>query len=135
MIELSGGDPFHFADVAAGVGFTGDTAAEEIDEYVVVLCATLWIGENAVEDIENLADFDVQAGFLESFTGSPVTQLLAEFEHPAGDRPLSFEGFRVATNQQGAVVVENDGSDADDGLLGVKALHGTSFKSPVSSFK
>jgi len=82
------------------------------------------IGEDAVEDFENFSDLDVEGGFFQHFTSDAVAELLAEFKDASRDGPLSFERLGIAAYQQSAFVGNDDGSDADDGVLRVVALHG-----------
>src|SRR5450755_3783923 len=98
--------------------------AEEVDQDVVVLDVAFGIGEDAVENVEDFANFDGQPGFFEGLAGGSVAEFLAEFEGPAGNGPLTPKRLGGTSNQQGTVVLEDDGSDADDGMLRVGALHG-----------
>ena len=132
-VEVGGGDPEDFADVAAGGGFVstgeaGERAAEEVDEDVVVLGAAVGVGEDAVEDVEDGADFDVEAGFFQGFAGGAVAELFAEFEDSSGDGPFALERLGVAADEQDAVAVEDDGSYANDGVVRVGAVHGCSLQ-------
>ena len=98
--------------------------AEEVDQYIVILGASVGVGEDAVEDVEDFADFDGESGFFEGLAGGSVAEFLAEFEDAAGNGPFTPKRLGGTSNQQGAVVVDDDGSDADDGMVRVVAFHG-----------
>ena len=88
------------------------------------LRAAVSIGKDAVEDVEDLANLNVKAGLFEGFTGGAVAEFLAKFKDAAGNGPFTPKRLGGASNQQGPTVMDNDGSDADDGVVGIGALHG-----------
>jgi hypothetical protein len=130
-----------FADVAGGTRFASDWPAEVIDKNEVILGAAGGVREDAVENFEHFAHTDVEAGFFQDLASGGVAKLLAKLEDAAGNGPLALEGLGVTTDKKSATILDNDGSDADYGMLGVVALHTSSslempvYKVRVSSFQ
>jgi hypothetical protein len=96
--------------------------AEEVDQHEVILRFALGVGEDAIEDVKNLADLDLQSRLLQNLPGDAFAKLFTKFEHAAGDRPFAFERLGGATDNEDTITLDDDGADTDDGTIGIISL-------------
>src|SRR5208337_4484790 len=121
--EIPFANPSHLANVGSCFGFSGDRPAQVVNQHVVILGAALVIGEDAVEDVQQLARFDLEPGLLQRLAADAVAKLLSQFQHSAWHRPLPLERLGGAAHQQSAAAIHDNGADSDDGLFRVKTFH------------
>ena len=82
------------------------------------LDAPIRIVPNAVQDVDDRSDLDVEARLLANLPPNRRFQRLADVDRPAGHAPLALERLVCAFHQQHAVAIEHNRAHADDGPLG-----------------
>lgn len=120
-VQIIESGPAEIDGVAGARGGASGDAAEVIDENVVVLDATLFVAGDTVDDFDDGDGLDEEAGFFLNFAANALLQSLAELERPSGQRPLALERRVAALDEENAVLMEDDGSDADDGTVRILA--------------
>ena len=78
----------------------------------MVLDASGFVAGDSVQHLDDWTDFDVDARFLAHFAHEGHVELFAGFDHPARKTPLSFERLMTPFDEQHAIAVEDDRSNA-----------------------
>jgi hypothetical protein len=133
-VEFVFAGEFEGGDVAGGEVFAADAFAEIVGDYVVKTRAARfawgevarYVGivafvDDAVENFDEFADADFEAGFFEDFAGDSFLQRLTQFQHAAGDRPLAAQRFAGAFDQYRAALIDDYAADADERAVGIFA--------------
>src|SRR5208282_2684760 len=118
------GEPADFGGVAGGRDFSRNTAAEKINQNIVISNALVGVAEDAVVDSEQVAGFDGQAGLFAGLTDRGFAQQFADFEDAAGNRPLGLQRRMRTLHQHHARAFDDDGADSDQRDFGEFAVHG-----------
>src|SRR3984885_488880 len=104
--------PFHAARVARGGRLTAQTAAQIVDQNVMIFGLSFrvlpaCIRHNPLEDFKNRVGRDLQPGVFGHLAADCLLQLLTRFDNSTGDGPITFERFLAALHQQNLSVFEN----------------------------
>ena len=75
------------------------------------------IAADPVEHLDDRSNVDREPGLLAHFPRDRVLERLPHLDAAAGQAPLPLERRVSALDEQHAVAVEHDGTDADDGLV------------------
>lgn len=78
---------------------------------------------NPIEHLDERPHLHRQARFFLQFTPDGRVQRLTEFDHAAGNGPLTFARFVTAPDEQGALPAYDDAANADDGCRGILSGH------------
>jgi hypothetical protein len=125
--------PADFGGVAGGCEFAANLAAEEINQYVVILHALFGVAQDAVVDAEQLSGLDDESSLFAGLADSGFANEFADFQHSSGDGPLGLQRRVSALDEKDAVVLDDDGADSDQRDFGELALHGASILKRVES--
>jgi len=87
---------------------------------------------DAIEDVEDFASFDLQAGFLADFAGTAMAKGFADFKGATGDGPLALERFGAALHDGDTALMDDDRADTNDGAVGIVAFDGSCQLSALS---
>ena len=117
-------DPTDGGSVRGGVELAAGDAAKIVGDDVVIADA-LTLAMNAVEEFYKFDGLDVEAGFFAHFANNARGEGLTDLEHATGEGPVAFEGFRAATNQEHASILDDDCADADEGRVREFAFEGS----------
>ncbi len=93
--------------------------AEEVNEDIVKLDSPVRVVPNAIQDVDDGADLDVEARFLAHFPANRLFERLADIDRAARKAPLAFERLIRSLHEQHAVAVEDNGTHAHDRPFGV----------------
>ena len=74
---------------------------------------------NAIQNVDDRADLDVEAGLLANLPANRLFERLADVDRAARNAPLAFERLVRALHEQHAVAVEHNGAHAHDRPFGV----------------
>lgn len=122
-IQLVAGRPARIGGVCRAGQPTTDDATEIVNQYVMVLDATVGIARDAIEDLDDDNRIDDESGLFEHLATNPFFEGFAEFECASRQGPFAFERRLSALDEQDAVLVEDHGSDANDRPLRIFAGH------------
>ncbi len=123
-IPLGALDPTDRGSVRSGAQLAAGDAAKVVGDDVVIADA-LALAMNAVQEFNEFDGLDVEAGFLADFAHGSGREGFADFEHAAGEGPVTLEGLGAAANEEHAGVLYDDGADADEGRRGKLAFDGS----------
>jgi len=126
--EIGLGRPGDVGHVAAGAGFTGDAFTQVIHDDKVEARARAvfsrlapgfmpWFIEDALEHFNQFDYADPQASLFFQFAARALFECFAGFERAAGNRPMAFERFAAAADEQGASLLDDHAADSDHGAL------------------
>jgi hypothetical protein len=73
----------------------------------VILGAPGFIEDNAFENFEEAEDFDFQSGLFADLAAQCGFETLAHFYDASGQRPVVFEGFAGALDEEDAIAIED----------------------------
>jgi hypothetical protein len=93
---------------------TATRAAQIVDDHEVMLDAAVGSAVHAIEHLHNRSDRHLETGFFEYLARDRILERLAELHATAREAPLAFERFMTALDEQNALAVEDDSSDAHD---------------------
>jgi hypothetical protein len=127
--QFFAGKPADFGGVIGGLQFSSHAAAEEVDQYIVILDALFGIAEDAVVDAEQFAGLDDESGLFAGLADGGLADQFADFEDASGNGPMILEGWAGAPDQEDASVLDDDGADADERDFGELAFHAASILS------
>lgn len=82
----------------------------------MVFGVALFIGHDALEDLAEADDAHHQAGLFHHFAQQRIVHQLTGFNGSAGQAPITFERFFAPLHQQDAIPVENQRTNAQNGL-------------------
>lgn len=122
-VEFCAGEPPDFVCVAGGEELAPRGAAEEIDQDIVILHAAFGIAKDAIINAEEFAGFDEQSSFFASFTNGGFADHFSDFEHAAGNGPMSLDGGMGTLHENNVFAFDDDGADADQREFGKFAFH------------
>src|SRR5207302_9017467 len=111
-------EPEDFVGVATGMEFTCGAATEEINQDVVIEDLVAF-SNDAVEDAEEFAGLNGQAGFFASFADGSIFQQFSDFEHATWNGPLSEERRVSPLDQHHALILDDDGAGSNQRHFGV----------------
>ena len=106
-------EPADFCSVARGCEFAANLAAEEINQYVVILHAFFGVAQDAIVDAEQVSELDDESSFFTSLADGGFADEFADFEDTSGDGPLRLQWRVSALDEEDAGVFDDDGTDAD----------------------
>ncbi len=72
------------------------------------------IATDAVEDVDDRSDDDVERRFLADFARQRSLEALADLHGAARQAPVAFQRLLPSLDQQHAIAVEDHGADGDD---------------------
>ena len=101
----------------------------DVDQGVVVLHGAGLIAGDGVDNVDEAADRDLDAGLLRDLAARGGGDRFAEPLTPAGQRPLALARRLAAADQQHAVALEDDDADADQRAVGI-VVHRQAALSP-----
>src|ERR1700733_10888135 len=79
--------PFHTAHVTRGGRFAAQSAAQIIDQHIVVFGLAFAIRNHALEDFKQEVRFDIQPRLLRHLATYALHELLTRLDNSAGNRP------------------------------------------------
>jgi hypothetical protein len=90
----------------------------------VILGAAVAVGDDALEQLEDIQRLDLEPGLLADLAARGVFEQLAGFDNAPWKRPLAFERLAAALDQQDALgVIEDQRTDAEEGAIRVAAAN------------
>lgn len=89
----------------------------------MILHATVVSEVDAVKDLDERSDVDVESGFFAHFAGDGVVQRLAYFNRAAGQTPFPFERLVRTFDEHDTFAVDNNGANTHDRPLGKLPNH------------
>ena len=92
---------------------SSDRTAQIIDDDEVVLDAAI-ATMDAVEDLDDLANVNIEAGFFFDLAPCGLHEGFAEFDDPARQRPLALSRLMRALDDECAASVDDDAANADN---------------------
>jgi hypothetical protein len=122
-VEFFASEPADFSGVAGGLELSSNTAAEKIDQDIVILHALFGVAEDAVVDAEQVGGFDDESGFFAGLADGGIAHQFTDFEDASGDGPLRLQRRVGAFDQENAGLFDDYGADADQRDFGEFALH------------
>ena len=109
-------------DVVAGLQRPAHRQTEVVDQHEVVLHAAVLVAQDAIEDLDDGADPDDEAGLLDQFAGDALLERFADLEFPAGNAPPQRQRLVLALDEDHVVAVDDDAADADNGTSWIGAI-------------
>jgi hypothetical protein len=85
----------------------------------VIFHAAVSVPADPVQDRDDRTDVDLEACFLAHLACDRGVQILAGFDDPTRQAPLTFQRFPPALDQHHAIPVDDNGADAHDRTVGV----------------
>jgi len=113
-VPLGALDPADRVGIRGGAKLAAGDAAKVVGDDVVVAHAIAF-AVDAVEEINELDEFDVEAGFLADFAHDAGGKRFADFKHASGQRPVALEGLTAAAHEEHAAILDDDCAHTDEG--------------------
>src|SRR6185503_7600189 len=110
-LEVGGLDPFDRGSVGAARGDrrrAGADAAGVVDDDVVVFGPAVRIETDAVEDLDDRSDLDVEARLLTHLARERCLQGLARLDRSPRQAPLPLERLLAARDEQHTRTLDDD---------------------------
>ena len=112
-VPLRAPDPANRVGVRGSAELAAGYAAKIVGNDVVVAHAALF-ADDAVDELNEFDDADIEAGFLADFADGAGGEGFAQLEHAAGQRPVALEGLAAATDEEHAAILDDDGAHAEE---------------------
>jgi hypothetical protein len=116
-------EPADLGGITGSNEFASYSAAQEVNQNVVILHSVFGIAQDAVIDAQQLVGLHDQSGLFAGFTHGGFANHLADFEDTAGDGPVSLNRWMGALYQYNAIGFDNDGAYTDQREFGEFAFH------------
>jgi hypothetical protein len=82
---------------------------------------------HSIENLDQIEDANLQAGFFQEFAGDAIFERFSQFEISAGDRPLPTQRLSAAADKKNTVSFDYDTADSNHRPIRVFSSHETSF--------
>ena len=109
--------------IVAGAQLASEKVAVKIDEHVMIFASRCFIEHDPLKDGCDRARYHPQAGFFPDFASHCVFEPLPGFHQPTGQRPLANKRPLAAFYEQNLPLVENQGSDPEEGSSRITPTH------------
>src|SRR6059036_2155013 len=116
-------DPLRVAGVATRHDIHGVGIRQVVHQHVMISDAARVVLHDAVERPRHVDDLDLDPAFFHDLARDGLARGFAELDQTAGQAPLAKRGRLAAPHQQHLVLVQDDGADADPGIVRILAAH------------
>src|SRR2546427_3027620 len=128
-------DPLRIASVAPGQDVQGVRIRQVVHQYVMISDAARVVLHDAIEHPRHVDDPDLDPALFHDLARDGLARGLAELDETPGQAPLPERGRLAAPHEQHLVFVQDDGADADPGIVRILAAHaGPASQTSVAYF-
>ena len=97
----------------------GHDGAFVIEQNKVIFHAVVFTSVDTIENLDEPADTNDEAGLLAHFPGDRLCQCFADLDGTAWKTPLAFERLMGTFDEDHTIIVDDHGADTDDRPLGI----------------